>query len=74
VSWIVQLVGKTPKLEVEATCCRMITPAQPAYPAASVRDYCSGAYIQTIEDLAKRRLVIGGLQQQNHSHHDSELK
>ena len=22
----------------------MITPAQPAHPAASVRDYCSGAY------------------------------
>src|SRR5664280_1748984 len=27
-----------------AICCRIITPAQPAYPAASVRDYCSGAY------------------------------
>src|SRR6266851_4061023 len=27
-----------------AICCRIITPAQPVYPAASVRDYCSGAY------------------------------
>ena len=27
-----------------ATCCRIITPALPEYPAASVRDYCSGAY------------------------------
>ena len=26
-----------------AICCRIFTPAQPAYPAASVRDYCSGA-------------------------------
>src|SRR5665647_2541244 len=28
-----------------AICCRIITPAQPAYPAASVRDYSSGALI-----------------------------
>src|SRR3954471_6731585 len=26
-------------------CCRIFTPAQPEYPAASVRDNCSGAYI-----------------------------
>jgi hypothetical protein len=26
------------------TCCRIFTPALPEYPAASVRDYCSGAY------------------------------
>src|SRR3954463_690620 len=25
-------------------CCRIFTPAQPEYPAASVRDNCSGAY------------------------------
>jgi hypothetical protein len=25
-------------------CCRIFTPAQPDCPAASVRDYCSGAY------------------------------
>src|SRR5713226_7960697 len=27
-----------------ATCCRIFTPAQPDSPAASVRDYSSGAY------------------------------
>src|SRR3954468_22089867 len=30
-------------------CCRIFTPAQPDYPAASVRDNCSGAY--SIEDV-----------------------
>ena len=25
-------------------CCRIFTPAQPVYPAASVRDFLSGAY------------------------------
>src|SRR5271156_5471875 len=28
----------------KAICCRIFTPAQPEGPAASVRDYCSGAY------------------------------
>jgi hypothetical protein len=27
-------------------CCRIFTPAQPAYPAASLRDFLSGAYIR----------------------------
>jgi predicted dehydrogenase len=35
----------------------MITPAQPAYPAASVRDYCSGAY--TLQGDAFSRAVLG---------------
>src|SRR3954447_8695972 len=30
-------------------CCRIFTPAQPEYPAASVRDNCSGAYNLIIE-------------------------
>jgi hypothetical protein len=30
--------------EARAICCRSFTPAQLEYPAASVRDYCSGAY------------------------------
>src|SRR3984893_18577150 len=30
-----------------AICCRIFTPAAlPEYPAASVRDYCSGAYTE----------------------------
>ena len=33
------------RLEVNgAVCCRIFTPAQPEYPAASGRDYCSGSY------------------------------
>ena len=28
-----------------AFCCRIFTPARPDYPAASVRDFCPGAYI-----------------------------
>ncbi|MGB8411466.1 MAG: FkbM family methyltransferase [Candidatus Binatus sp.] len=28
----------------KAICCRIFTPAQPVYPAASVRDFLSGAY------------------------------
>jgi hypothetical protein len=27
-------------------CCRIFTPVQPVYPAASVRDFLSGAYIR----------------------------
>ncbi|MBM3601540.1 MAG: hypothetical protein FJX35_25365, partial [Alphaproteobacteria bacterium] len=30
-----------------AICCRIFTPAQPDNPAASVRDFCSGAYTST---------------------------
>ena len=29
-------------LAAQQICCRIFTPAQPGYPAASVRDYCSG--------------------------------
>ena len=32
------------------TCCRIFTPALPEYPAASVRDYCSGAYNGVIDN------------------------
>jgi hypothetical protein len=28
-------------------CCRIFTPVQPVYPAASVRDFLSGAYSKT---------------------------
>src|SRR4051794_39753566 len=28
----------------KAICCRIFTPAQPDCPAASMRDFCSGAY------------------------------
>ncbi len=30
----------------KAMCCRNFTPALPDYPVASMRDFCSGAYIQ----------------------------
>jgi hypothetical protein len=33
-------------LPTKAICCRIFTPALPDYPAASVRDFCSGAYRQ----------------------------
>ena len=44
------------------TCCRIFTPALPEYPAASVRDYCSGAYTypadnQKTKDRAFARAV-----------------
>src|SRR4051794_10330556 len=31
-------------------CCRIFTPAQPEYPAASVRDNCSGAYTRKLRE------------------------
>jgi hypothetical protein len=31
-------------LSTKAICCRIFTPAPPDYPAASVRDFCSGDY------------------------------
>ena len=33
-----------PNRRQKAICCRIFAPALPEYPAASVRDYCSGAY------------------------------
>ena len=36
-------------------CCRIFTPAQPVYPAASVRDFLSGVYTQALEALVTRR-------------------
>src|ERR1700694_1224875 len=36
-------------------CCRIFTPAQPVYPAASVRDFLSGAY----RDDFKGHLLFG---------------
>src|SRR5580692_11736276 len=35
------------KSRAKAICCRIFTPAQPEGPAASVRDYCSGAYMRS---------------------------
>src|SRR3954454_19834826 len=35
-------------------CCRIFTPAQPEYPAASVRDNCSGAYTHPIKPTSPR--------------------
>src|SRR5262249_9123893 len=32
----------------KAICCRSFTPALPEDPAASMRDYCSGAYINVL--------------------------
>jgi hypothetical protein len=31
-------------LPTKAICCRFFTPAQPDSPAASVKDFCSGAF------------------------------
>src|SRR4051812_22316839 len=43
-------------------CCRIFTPAQPEYPAASVRDNCSGAYTGWIRRMrvlvCERRSVL----------------
>src|SRR5439155_13846123 len=36
---------------LRAISCRSFTPAQPHNPAASLRDYCSGAYIERSEEL-----------------------
>src|SRR3954471_3309007 len=38
-------------------CCRIFTPAQPDYPAASVRDNCSGAYSLELEARVRRRKI-----------------
>ena len=35
---------RPPPHRQKAICCRIFTPAQPEDPAASVRDYCYGAY------------------------------
>ena len=32
------------RFPTRAICCRIFTPALPDHPAASVRDFCSGAY------------------------------
>src|SRR2546421_8407635 len=39
----------------KAICCRIFTPAQPDYPAASVRDYRSGVYISRSFMRGERR-------------------
>jgi hypothetical protein len=43
------------------TCCRIFTPALPEYPAASGRDYCSGAYTRAVS--AAQSAVDGGFAQ-----------
>ncbi|MBM3600155.1 MAG: hypothetical protein FJX35_18260, partial [Alphaproteobacteria bacterium] len=42
-----------------AICCRIFTPAQPDNPAASVRDFCSGAYTRLAkpDDIARHVLL-----------------
>jgi hypothetical protein len=35
------------RFPTKAICCRIFTPALPDYPAASLRDLCSGAYTCT---------------------------
>src|SRR5262249_53534240 len=35
----------------KAICCRSFTPALPEDPAASMRDYCSGAYSDDVEAI-----------------------
>jgi len=41
-----------------AIYCRIFTPAQPDNPAASVRDFCSGAYIWVyVTDLSIKSLI-----------------
>src|SRR5271163_3151569 len=47
-------------LRQRATCCRNFTPAQPDRPAASIRDFCSGAYTVSRRVQAERdALPIG---------------
>jgi hypothetical protein len=43
-------------------CCRIFSPAQPVYPAASVRDFLSGAYNQVLigSDTTKWQDRCGG--------------
>src|SRR5438552_10949989 len=42
---------------LRAISCRSFTPAQPHNPAASLRDYCSGAYIDPTYLLAEVDIV-----------------
>src|SRR5271167_2175223 len=45
----------------KAICCRIFTPAQPERPAASVRDYCSGAYKNTeLSGMTTRKFCASG--------------
>jgi hypothetical protein len=50
-------------LRAKGHCCRIFTPAQPVYPAASLRDFLSGAYRLKIDnngaEQALRPIVLG---------------
>jgi hypothetical protein len=41
-------------MRAKGHCCRIFTPAQPVYPAASLRDFLSGAYTSAIGALVDR--------------------
>jgi len=51
-----------------AIYCRIFTPAQPDNPAASVRDFCSGAYMLDVSDFKHFRINHSELfaDRQNH--------
>src|SRR5215207_6102821 len=43
-----------------AICCRSFTPAQPTDSAASLRDYCSGAYTLKLDRRASEGVTMAG--------------
>src|SRR5229473_653792 len=61
---LVELARIVPRLSSPALCpsrqkaiyCRIFTPVQPDYPAASLRDFLSGAYTSTIRAFDVREL------------------
>src|SRR5882724_8029093 len=48
---------------LRAIRCRSFTPAQPHNPAASLRDYCSGAYIEILPRFSDKRQAVNIFQQ-----------
>src|SRR5260370_2113142 len=52
------------RIKQKAICCWIFTPAQPEDPAASVRDYCSGAYNCAFDPSV--RLILAELNHQKY--------
>jgi hypothetical protein len=42
-------------------CCRIFTPVQPVYPAASLRDFLSGAYNGPVGAVSALKMSCAGL-------------
>jgi len=49
------------RFTTKATCCRIFTPVLPDHPAASLRDFCSGAYTsERVRRSCLARRAVGG--------------